>query len=168
MKFKLFLLLVPILILCGCSAKQNVSPILREISFEADISYYNEKYVCESVVDSDGKLTIEFKYPEDLADLKVFFQNGKANIEYMGLTYTPNNGMPAGSVVQTLGDIFSVVEKEGGAAVKDGENCVIDGRYNDTYFKLYFTPSGLPLSVLIPDDSFKIEFNNLTVLNNKK
>lgn len=165
MKFKLLVLVVTFIMLCGCSTKQKVSPILRGISFEADISYYNEKYVCDSVVDSDGKLTMKFKYPEEISGLKIFFEYGKINIEYMGLTYTPkDNAIPTGSVAQALYNVISTVECENSTAVKDGQNCMIEGRYNEKYFKLYLAPSGLPLSILIPDDSFKIQFNNLTLL----
>ena len=165
MRFKLLVLVVTFVILCGCSTKQKVSPILRGISFEADISYYNEKYVCDAVIDSDGKLIMEFRYPEELSGLKIFFEYDKANVEYMGLTYTPKDqGMPTGSVAQALYNVISTVESEDSVAVSDGENCIIEGRYNDTYFKLYLAPSGLPLSIFIPDDSFKIQFNNLTVL----
>ena len=69
-------------------------------------------------------------------------------------------------VVQTLYDIISEVEKTDSPPIKDSENCMLAGRYNNTYFKFYFSPSGLPLSVLIPDDSFEIQFNNLTIMNN--
>ena len=166
MKVKLFVLCVSFVILCGCSGKGELSPILRGISFEADISYYNEKYVCDTIIDKDGNLTMNFKYPQDISDLKIFFNDGKAKIEYMGLTYTPDDRMPAGSVAQTLYDIISDVEKTDSTPIKDSENCMLDGRYNNTYFKFYFSPSGLPLSVLIPDDSFEIQFNNLTIINN--
>ena len=169
MKFKFLALAVAFIMLCGCSTKQKVSPMLRGISFEADISYYNEKYVCDAVVDSDGKLTMEFKYPEDISGLKIFFEYGKANVEYMGLTYTPKDkGMPTGSVAQALHNVLSSVEDEDSFAVKDGENCIIEGRYNETYFKLYLSPSGLPLSIFIPDDSYKIQFNNLAILEKDK
>lgn len=149
----------------GCSAKQSINPNLRGISFEAEISYYNEKYVCDATIDSEGVLVMEFKYPEELSQLKISFLNGNPNIEYMGLTYSPNsNSMPPSSIAQVMYNVISTVESQGSAVVKDGENCLVDGRFGNTYFKLYLTPNGLPLSILIPDDSFKIQFNNLSLL----
>ncbi len=152
-------------LLCGCSGKsKSVSPMLDGISFCAKINFYNEVYECDVKTEKDGTLNLAVKVPEDLSGLKFTVSGEGVTAEYLGLTYTPKNEkMPLCGVVQTL---YGILENTRGATlvIRKNENCIFEGRLYNRAYILCCAPSGLPLYIEIPDNSYRIEFSNVKII----
>lgn len=165
---KIFLCLtLSLLFLFGCSCKsREVTLTVRGISFSAEISYYNESYICNVNIDRNGKMTLTADSPEDLKGLTLTYTGNEVTAEYMGLTYTPRSGsMPLGNVAESIYGIIGDIEKEVETAPATNGNCTVENNYNGKSYTFVFSPAGLPLSLEIPDSSFKILFNNVTVIS---
>ena len=81
-----------LVLLCGCSgSSKTVTPVLSGISFTAKVSFYNEYYECETVIDTDGAMRISVLSPADISGMRLIFSNDSVTAEYMGLTYTHKN-----------------------------------------------------------------------------
>ena len=64
-----------ILLLCSCSPSNVVTPMLKNITFVAEVEYLNEIFICDvSVIENSTEFTVV--EPEEIT----------------GLTYTINNG----------------------------------------------------------------------------
>ena len=79
-----------ILLLTGCSKKADVKPIVKNISFNTDITYYNEKYTAKGNVDNAGVFTLEIVEPSELSGMTFTVDNGETKIDYKGLSFTPD------------------------------------------------------------------------------
>lgn len=154
-----------ILFLCGCGTVNEVTPVTDGISFDAVMEYYNEKYECSVNIDDDDIMTATVTSPEDIKGLKLKFDGEKVSAEFMGLVYEPKTGsFPMGNAVKTVYDVITEIDDEQTAkATPDGKNCKLEGKMNGKEYEFYFSPAGLPLSLEIPDEAFKITFNNVTV-----
>ena len=58
---KILCLILPILFLCSCATKsKSIKPVTRGIKFNAQISYYNEQYECDTTISPNGDTEIFF------------------------------------------------------------------------------------------------------------
>ena len=149
----------------GCGGEKEVKPVLKGISFVAKITYYNEQYECDTQIDNNGKMTICVNDPDDLKGLKLTFSSEKIIAEYLGLTYTPKiDKMPFGNITKMIYLTLENISKENLGAKSKESNCVIKGECQNREYEFEFSPSGLPLSLKIPNENFKIEFCDVNVL----
>ena len=157
--FRIVALCLCCIVFCGCSTKSEITPIIRGISCEVDIEYYNEKYVCDAQIDKNGNITMTFKSPENLAGLVLSIDGGKATIQYMGLTYSPKGGsLPLGNIATVIN---TVLDDIGDNKIKqNGKNAEFVGKVNNEKYVISFSPSGLPLSLKIGNSSIIVQFNN--------
>lgn len=155
-----------LVLLCGCSGSiKTVTPVLSGISFTAKVSFYNEYYECETVIDTDGAMRISVLSPADISGMRLIFSNDSVTAEYMGLTYTPKTeSLPVGSVAQTFYGIIKDLSAKETIPIKANENCIYEGRINERAYSFCFAPSGLPLYIEIPDNSFRIDFSGVKIL----
>ena len=86
---KLFALLLILLCLCSCKGNE-IKPKLSEISFTAQLSYFNELYVFEGEIKKDGTLIANMKEPSELSDLKLTVTPKGITADYKGLVYEAN------------------------------------------------------------------------------
>ena len=150
-----------LVLLCGCGEK-TVTPVTRQISFTAKITYYNEQFVCDTKVDKNGVTEMTVKSPDSLKGLCFTVSKDKTVAEFLGLTYTPQTEeMPYFIVTRTLFELLDTVSGKKGKC--EEENCVISGKVGERPFDLTLAPTGLPICAEIPDDSFTVEFCNMTV-----
>ncbi len=158
-------LCITVLFICGCTGVSEVKPVTDGISFDAVINYHNEKYECSVSIDKEDVMTAYVTSPEDIKGLKLKFDGEKATAEFWGLVYEPKTGsFPMGNVIQTVYDILTDIDDEEVAKAKKGEkNCELKGKTDGNDYTFYFSPTGLPLSLEIPNERFKITFNNVTV-----
>ena len=158
MKKLIVLSVIALLICCGCSKTNTTTPILDNISFTAQINYDKQEYVCDVVI-TESVLNIVVSEPEQIKGLTVKVDKNGTMAEFMGISYTPDlNSLPQGAVAQVL---FSVLEDAAEkSAVYVNENCEIDGNVNGYEYDFTFSPSGLPLSLVIEDLDLEINFNN--------
>lgn len=159
-RFIAFLIMMLAVFLCSCTEKE-VAPVLDGLRFTANINYYNEKYVSDVSV-SDNRMSFTVLSPEDLSGLKLDFNGDKVTAEYMGLKYEPKTeSMPVGNVAQKIYGAIEDVIGKGNLKCKKGNNVEYNGRINGKSYKFTFSPSGLPIGIQMPDDSFSVAFENI-------
>lgn len=160
-KFIVFPLIL--LLLCGCSQKKQVTPILDNISFVAKITYNDEKYECDSVI-NNNVLNLVVSQPEEIKDLSLTLDQNGVEANFKGVSFTPDvDSFPQGALAQILFDIFTDISENKKADLKD-DNCVINGKIDEHEYIFTFAPSGLPIRLTINDLDFVVEFNNVTIL----
>lgn len=151
------------LFLCGCKGKSNTMPVLNGITFDADITYYNEAYKGScSLLNGVFKFTVS--EPELLSGYTLTFDGDSVTAEYLGITYTPNkSNMPFSSVAGEIYQKLTEIINSSDAAVKSGDSYVIEGGQGRDAYKLYISSVGIPLSLEIPDERFTVYFYNSTI-----
>ncbi len=164
MKKVVFIILCVIFMSSCNSGEKFITPILSGISFTAEIDYYNEYFACDVTIDQDKTMKLTVTQPQDISGMKLIFSGDKVTAEYMGITYTPHTDtLPVGGVAQTLYSIIRQLDDDTVLETQDGKNCIFKGRIDDRAFSFSFTPSGLPLCIDIPDQSFSIKFSKVEV-----
>lgn len=159
---KILLILLSVLLVTGCNAKKSgIKPILKGISFECDVTYYNENYSCKGDVEKNGNMVIEFVAPSELEGLKfTFSENGVlANfneIEYIASKMVFENSA-ASLISKVLGDSDSSV-------LKEDDTFFIEGVADDFEYKLILGGTGLPIKITTRPDVATIEFKNVKIL----
>ena len=162
---KILSLLLVLLTLSACGGKETVKPQIYGISFTADVTYYNENYKGECEISGDGSLTLKITEPEILAGYTVTINNDGIKAEYLGIAFTPNpSNMPFSSVMQ---DLYKKITEIAlcDAAEKKGDTYIIKGGKDADAYTLYISPTGLPLSLDMPDERFRVYFYNNKVLS---
>ena len=76
--------------LCGCSKyKGDIKPILSGISFTANISFYNEEFVCDGWIDKEHTLKLIVKEPENIEGMTIcsysFFECSSMTSDLKGM-----------------------------------------------------------------------------------
>lgn len=155
---KLLLVLSLILILCSCGAKREIKPQLSGISFRAEVVYYNENYLFDGAISKDGVFTAEVKEPEELCDLIITHDGEKTRVDYKGLVYTPLEGsMPFAKVLSEFyNKVSEIIQNEPSVEGSDG---ILKG----DGFTLTVSPTGLPLTLELPDERFTFKFYNVSI-----
>lgn len=162
---KILSVVLCIFTLAACSNSKEISPVLGGISFNAELTYYNESYKGECTLSAENVLTCRITEPEILSGYTVTLSPEGAKAEYLGITYTPTeSNMPFSGV---LGEFYStlteIIGSEAKAEKKDGVYAVSGGKDAAAY-TLYVSESGLPLSIELPDERFTVYFYNTTLL----
>lgn len=152
-------------LLCGCAGKSRaISPVVDGIAFCATVNFYNEVYECDTTIDNEGTMNLAVRVPDDLSGLKVSINENGITAEYLGLTYTPKTeNLPLCGVAQTLYRIIGEM-RDKVLVIRKDENCLFEGRIDDRAYTFCCAPSGLPLYIEIPDDSYRIEFSNIKIM----
>ncbi len=157
---KLVLVFFSFLVLCGCSASA-VTPVLKGITFTAEMTYYNESYTFSGHILKDGSLEVIIEKPDELKDLKLSIKNDQITAEYKGLTYTPVEGtMPFSAVIKEFYDPLKEVIEKGLTADKNG---ILEVKSENLGYTLTLSPSGLPQRLELPDKRFSVTFYNISV-----
>lgn len=161
---KILSIVLVLLTLAACSSKAAVKPKIYGIEFTADITYYNENYKGECKISEDGVLTLKITEPEILSGYTVTVGKDLIKAEYLGIEFVPNlANMPFSSVMQDLHKtITDLAVSE--AAEKKGDTYIIKGGKDADSYTLYISPTGLPQSLEMPDERFRVYFYNATVL----
>ena len=152
-------------LLCGCGGKKTaVVPLTKGISFTADIKYYNENYKCKVRISEDESFVGEVVSPEEIKGMKITCSKDKMTAEYGGLSYDFKfSSIPLGGVCTAVYEVFKSTWEEGVEVVSDNQKFYINGRAGEYEYKMTVAPTGLPLSLEIPDDSFKVEFSDVAI-----
>ena len=163
MKKTLVVVFILVIVLCGCSEKKKITPKVNNISFVAEITYYNEKITLKTSFDAKGNMKATVLKPEDFKSLEFDFKDDKVTAQFLGLTYTPQTGnLSVNHAAKIIYDAFRDAEKHSEITIKNGENCQIKGES----YVLEFSPAGLPLSLELKNNGYKAIFNELRVLSN--
>ncbi len=159
---RLLLLALGFIFLFGCSKSDNVTPILSNISFTAVIDYNAENFVCECDI-QDNAFCLNVIEPQNINGLKYCLSGTEITAEFSGITYSNSiNDFADNSLVVILYNVLNQV-KTGVACVNGDGNYTFTDNLNCGKYTLVFSPSGLPLTLDMPDINLKINFNNVTI-----
>ncbi len=162
---KIISLVLVLVTLSACSGKTEVAPRLVDISFTADMTYFNENYKGDCVISADGTLICKMTEPESLSGYTVTLSKEGMTAEYLGITYTPTeSNMPFSGVIGEFYQKFSAIIASGASARKNDDAYVIKGGKDADAYTLYISSTGLPQSLQLPDERFTVYFYNATVL----
>ncbi len=157
---KILSLVIGLLLLAGCG-KAEVTPTLNGITFNADITYYNENYKGECSVSQDGTVVLKITEPESLEGYTLTAERDKMTVEFLGLTFTPTeNNMAFSGVFGDIYNCFCEIIEEGNSAKKKGDIYELS---SGKEYTLTVSPTGLPQSLMLPDERFALYFYNVTV-----
>ena len=151
------------LLLVGCSGSTDIKPVLRNIIFTAEMTYYNEFYEMEVDISKTGDAVIEVTYPEELKGLKFVSKNGEFTSEYNGIAFESNNYNAMAAKILYLP--FS--NKTQGVYEKDNV-LYIKGECDGGEYTMQVTEAGLPLKISDSAERFEIIIKNLTIKNEKE
>ena len=158
-------LILLVLTLASCKDSEKIEPKLNDISFRAEISYYNEKYSADCTIDKENVLRAVIKIPETLEGFALTVSEKGITAEYLGIKYTPtDSNMPFAGVLEQTYDRLLEVTKSGTVKREDNTYKITVGEGADKAV-LSITEGGLPILLEIPDERFFVEFYNVTILN---
>lgn len=166
LKCKTILLTFIFVILIGCNTNTTkaVKPNLRSISFTADITYYNEIYTADCIIDKDGNLQVVMNSPDSLKGLLLEYSGNECKASYNGLVIdNAQSYLPVTSPVALLKDIIK--NSEDAQVVQDNKKLIMKGKYKDNNYYLSLAPTGLPIAFYLPDYGMSVAFKNVAVLN---
>lgn len=157
---KLICIVFVVLSLCGCSEKRSsVKPVLKGISFNAEITCYNECYTAACAVSEDGAISAEVTSPDELKGLKFAVKNGDITTEFDGISATEKlKDLPVCGAYTAMIDVLCDVMNSEDPVINDGNELFINAGTENGKYRLSIAPTGLPLSLEIPDQGFKMEF----------
>lgn len=151
----------------GCNKKEDTKPILNDIEFNIDITYYNEKYSAQGSIDAKNKLTLKLKEPLEIDGMEFTLDGTDTTINYKGLTYKPSSDALLSSAVGLFyRAMFSFGTEKADFEYSD-KNYSVSAKCDDGEFLMNFSPSGLPLDIECLSAGFYVEFLDLTVLKNE-
>lgn len=160
---KLFCLINVLFLLTGCTTSaNNIKPKLNGISFNAEVSYYNEGFVCSVKIEENFDTVITILEPEEINGLKFKFSANDVIADFNGLNYKIDNNSPEQSVAEFIYNVFS---NKSIAVTKDGDNLYIEGKTKSNQYKLFIAPTGLPLKITDPTQKYKIIIKNVIILS---
>lgn len=149
------------LLLCGCARIRPVKPVLKNISFTAEIQCENINCVVDGIT-SDSGLKLTVKEPEKIEGLMFEVDKNGVTAGYKGISYTVDvNTAPKGAVMQAMFDILKDVVNKKIVCYQD--NCEIKGSVNGHEYSFLFSPQGLPISVEVEDINLSVTFSNVTI-----
>ena len=167
MKRFVIICVVLVLFTVGCNKKEDTKPILNNIEFDIDITYYNEQYSAHASIDDKNKLTLKLKEPLEIEGMEFTLDDSDATINYKGLTYKPSKE----SLLSSAVGLFYGAMNSFGAEKADFEysdkNHSVTATNEQGEFSMNFSPSGLPLNMESSSGAFRAEFSDLTVLKNE-
>ena len=156
-------LILPLLfcIICGCSQKRQVKPILNNIAFTALADYNSDKYNVDATI-TDGALNLIVNEPEKIKGFVLQIDKNNVKAEYKGISYDSDiDSLPQAAIARLLFNIVDDISDKN--LICSNENCEIIGEVDDIQYNFIFSPAGLPLSLNIEDINLKIEFSNVTL-----
>ena len=164
---KLIIRCAVILILSGCGKKTDIKPIVKNISFNTDITYYNEKYAAKGSIDSDGILTLQIFEPSELSGMTFTVDGQDVKIDYKGLTFSPNSNSISSAAVAMLYSGFSAVEQNNADYEYDEKNYTVTAKTDNGEFIMNYSPTGLPLEIRCLSSAFEAKIYDIKLLKNE-
>jgi hypothetical protein len=151
-----------VLLLAGCTPKKSsVKPILKGISFECDVTYYNENYCCKGDVEKNGNMIIEFVAPTELEGLKFTFSDNGVLANFNEIEYVASKMIFESSAASLINEAFRNTDS---SVFKEDDTFFIEGVTDDFEYKLLLGGTGLPIKITTRPDVATVEFKNVKIL----
>lgn len=158
---RFFVLPLLLVFLCGCSKSTQVKPVLDNISFEAEISYGDDNFVCDTIL-QENNLSLSVIEPDEINGLSLTLDENSVKAEFNGLSFEPDiNSIPQGAVAKVFFAILN--DAEGKLLDYNEQNCVLNGIAAENKYQFIFSPKGLPISLTVDELDLKINFKNVVI-----
>lgn len=151
------------LMLVGCSNTANIKPVNRNISFTAEMTYYNEYYEMMVEIDESGNTTIKITHPDEIKNLVFEFKDGKVTSLFNGIECDVSDSYKTTAV----NFIYTAFHNEKQIVYKNKDRIFAKGKCDGGEYTLYLTEAGLPLKICDSLNRFEIIINNLTINKEK-
>lgn len=161
---KKILCVVFMLLLVGCVDTVDVKPVTQNISFTAEMTYYNEYYEMTVDISDSGNADITVTHPKELDGLRFVIEDGTLHCEFEGLRLDVNDNHKTAAVNFLYAPFFDSNQR---VYKKDSEFFVKGGCDGGEYI-MYITESGLPLKLCDSADRFEVIIKNLKVKKEKE
>lgn len=152
-----------VLILTGCAQKTDITPVIRNIAFTAEMTYYNEYYEIAVSIDKKGALTGAMLHPSELEGLVFTVQNGQTTAEFDGIKITTDSYKTA-----AISFLYSAFKTEKTKVYKNENRFFIKGDCEGGEYTMYISEGGLPLKICDSADRFEIIIKNLKINKEKE
>ena len=148
-----------LLTLVGCKSKtKNISPVTKNISFNCDITFYNETYECKVVNTKNNNFNLIFTYPESINGLEYIITDKETTCVYKGIKYNPTSkNFPHQNIVSF---IYSALSSNNDKVFENDNNFYIKG----DNFSMYLGQTGLPLKIVDKNNIYTVIIKNATIL----
>lgn len=155
---KKFLCLIFLFVLVGCTQKADVIPVTRNISFTAEMTYYNEYYEIAVDINKNGDITAAMIQPTELKGLVFTVQDGQTTAEFDGIKISAD-----GFKTAAIDFIYSAFKSDNPKVYKNENRLFIKGDCDGGQFTMYISGSGLPLKIEDSADRFEIIIKNIKI-----
>lgn len=153
-----------LLMLAGCTAATDVKPITRNITFTAEMTYFNEYYEMSVDIKNNGDTNISLTHPDELKGLVFNIINGKTTAEFGGIKIESDDSYKTAAV----NFLYSAFEKENQKVYENDDRFFIKGECDGGEYTMYISETGLPLKICDSSDRFEIIIKNLTLQKEKE
>lgn len=157
-------MLILCFLLCGCNTRKNVSPITKGIKFNLNISCGENNYDVSALIDNGDCMNATVNSPKSIKGMKITSNKFETLSEYKNLKYTYSDAAFSGEnyVVMVYNILRALGDKQ--LTLKNGENCVLNGKYLGEEYSFTFSPSGLPIELNIKSKNLKAAFNDIGII----
>lgn len=165
MKNKVILAVLALaLLISGCKQVTDKLELkLNSISFTADITYYNENYIADCVIDESGKFSAQLTSPENLTGLTLIYKDSECDIQYNGIKIdNAERFFPQNTSVGILNKVLSECKNDVTKSKKG--NYELNGSFDGNDYTLVLAPTGLPISLQVSNFGMNVIFENVKII----
>lgn len=151
----------------GCREKStDIIPLINGITFNGDVTYYNEYCECLVAVLKNGNMNIEVTSPDTIKGMSLEFIDEQIILKYNGQEQTYNSSsMPQGMAFTYIYDIFRDISGGNNTVTENNDNYFISGTTKECDYKLYVGATGLPIKIEEFKNGLTVNFKNVTLIN---
>ncbi len=161
---KKFLCIISLFLLAGCTAESNIKPVTRNITFTAEMTYYNEYYEMAVEIYTNGDAKISLTHPEELKGLTFNIKNGGLSAEFDGIKIETDDSYKTAAV----NFLYSAFKNEEQKVYKNDDRFFTKGKCDSGEYTMYISGTGLPLKICDSADRFEIIIKNITMQKEKQ
>ncbi len=161
---KKFLCIALLFLLVGCTAKSNIKPVTRNITFTAEMTYYNEYYEMSVEILKNGNAKISLTHPEELNGLTFNIKNNSLEGEFNGIKIETGDSFKTAAV----NFIYAAFKDENQTVYKNDNRFFTKGKCDGGEYTMYLSGAGLPLKICDSADRFEIIIKNTTIHKEKQ
>ena len=160
-KLLCLLLFVPLI---GCAQKTDIKPVTRNISFSAEMTYYNEYYEMAVDIKGNGDMSVSILQPKELEGLIFNIIDGKTTAEFSGIKINTDDNYKTAAI----NFISSVFKAEEQTVFENDNRFFTKGICDGGEYKMYISEAGLPLQIVDGGNRFEIIIKNLKIKKEKE
>ncbi len=157
---KVFSVILALLIFAGCKGGTNLTPQTKGITFNCDVTYYNEVYECKGETDQNGGMVIEFISPDDIKGLKFTFTKSGVTSSFKDTEYKAQK-IVFENAVATF--IYEVLTNPNTEVFKEDDVFYTEGVTDNFEYKLHLGGTGLPIKITTRPDAAEVVFREVKI-----